>query len=232
MERDLSSICRERLTHRQLGSKTFLYQHSVVTKEKIQHVTHSVAANDVPHTEGLPKFLLCPTWHFYTTSVIRKRIFISTWHETTTTIIVITTTTRVQITPPRNDLGKLSSPSSREVSGVDQPTLSPCGQLSSLQSSCVVDHVLSTLTSKPTLPCSTPWVSLQPDHNSGNRSQKRGCPREPSECASKWRWLSSVHAKELLSSKQPKLPLFESSIQGHTVSRSILIPNIPNQNAS
>lgn len=126
----------------------------------------------------------------------------------------------------------MSSPSSREVSGVDQPTLRPCGYLSSSSPCCVFTNVLSTLTSKPTLPCTTPWVSLQPDHNEGNRSQKRGWPQEQSGAISKWRWLSSVQARKLVGLKLSKWFLFQLSSQDNAISGSNSIPKITNLNAS
>lgn len=118
----------------------------------------------------------------------------------------------------------MSSPSSREVSGVDQPTLRPCGYLSSSSPCCVFTNVLSTLTSKPTLPCTTPWVSLQPDHNEGNRSQKRGWPHEQSGAISKWRWLSSVQARKLVGLKLSKWFLFQLSSQDNAISGPNSIP--------
>lgn len=73
----------------------------------------------------------------------------------------------------------------------DQPTLSPYDSLTSWSSASPANNFLSSLTSKPTLPSCTPWLSLQPDHSKGNRSQNRGCPQDPSGPTSKWRWQSS-----------------------------------------
>lgn len=78
----------------------------------------------------------------------------------------------------------------------DQPTLTPQGSVSPCSSICVVTNFLSSLTSKPTLPCSTPCVSLHPDHSEGNRAQNRGWPHAPSGPTSKCRWLSSVQIPE------------------------------------
>lgn len=63
LENYLNSICGEGLSHRQLGSNAVLLTTlgSIVTTERIQCVTHSVTANNVPYAEGFSKFLLRPT---------------------------------------------------------------------------------------------------------------------------------------------------------------------------
>lgn len=189
-ERQFNRICGERLSHKPEGLARLLRHWAQNTRS----VTHSIAANNVPHWQGFTKVFLDPTWNLFTQSIICKWQVILTWWKTETK-----TKKSVNWAKLHNRWKQMGTsrtfllPSIVEEPATDQPTLRPGESTSSGCSfKCWLSGTLSILTSKPTQPLTTPWVSRQPDHNEGNWAQYRGCPHIPSGVTSKWRWPSSA----------------------------------------